>query len=106
VDQLTWQSYPDLVSATPGKISPQSGPIPLGRRAADPFPGTSERSSTGQGLLQDWRKDNCNNFSVSVCVNEQPDSSLLQARVCGPTAERLGGPSVSILQLRGDPDMA
>jgi hypothetical protein len=51
-------------------------------------------------------KDNCDNFSMSVCVNERPDSSSLQARVCGPMAERLRSPSGSVLQLHGDLHMA
>jgi hypothetical protein len=67
----------------------------------DPLLGTSERSSTGQGLPQEG-EDDCNNFSVNVCVNELPDSSSLQARVCGSTAERLWSPGGSVLWFHGD----
>jgi hypothetical protein len=72
----------------------------------DILSGTSERSSTGQGILQEGGKNNCNNFSVNVYVSEQPDLSLLLARVCGPMAEKLQDLSGSVLQYHGEPHMA
>jgi hypothetical protein len=54
--------------------------------------GTSERSFTGQGLPPKREKITVNNFGV----NERPDSSSLQARVCGSMAEKLWSPSGSV----------
>jgi hypothetical protein len=70
VDQLIWWFCQDSVSPRSGKTSPQSGLIPLGRRGVDPLLGTSKRSSIGQGLPRRG-EDNCNNSSVSMCVNER-----------------------------------
>jgi hypothetical protein len=39
-------------------------------------------------------------------VSEQPDSSSLQARVCGSMAEKLQGLSWSVLWYHGEPHMA
>jgi hypothetical protein len=39
-------------------------------------------------------------------VSEQPDLSSLKAGVCGPTAEKLWGPSGSLLWYRDEPHTA
>jgi hypothetical protein len=91
------QFHLDLVSLPRSpKVSPQSGPV---QREFDPLLGTSERKSETSPR---GRKKNYNNFGV----NEWPDSSLLQARVCGSMAEKLWSLSGSVLWFRGDPYMA
>jgi hypothetical protein len=65
VDQLIQQSLPDWVSTIPGKSVQSHVLSHWMERELDPLPGTSERSSTGQGILQEGGKENCNNFGVS-----------------------------------------
>jgi hypothetical protein len=106
VDQLIWQSRLDSVSTTPGKLVLSQVPSLWTEGELDPLPGTWERSFAGQGICQEEGKENCNNFRVSESVNERPDSSSLKARVCGPVAEKLQGPSGSVLWYCGEPHMA
>jgi hypothetical protein len=72
VDQLIWQSCLDWVSTTPGKSILSQVLSHWTEGELDPLPGTSKKSSTGQRILQEGGKENCNNFGVSVCVCIRP----------------------------------
>jgi hypothetical protein len=65
VDELIWQSHPDWINTIPRKSVQNQVPSHGTEGELDPLPGTSERSSTGQGILQE-EEENCNNFVVSV----------------------------------------
>jgi hypothetical protein len=82
VDQLTWQSHPDSVTPLTRKVSPQSGPIPLGGRGVWSTPRNLWEEFHSSRTFSKGGKDN-NVIITSVWMNEQPDSSLIQARVCG-----------------------
>jgi hypothetical protein len=104
VNQLTWQFCPD--SASPqGKSAPSKVPFHWAEGKSDQLPGISKRNSGGQGLPQKRGRKIVITSGVNVCVYEQPDSSLLQAQVCGSMAERLWSPHGSVLRFRGDPRM-
>jgi hypothetical protein len=100
VDQLAWQFRPDLVSPQ-GKSALSQVLSYWVEGESDQLLGISKRNSQvrdfpkrGEGKLI--------TFGVNGCVNKQPDSSLLQAQVCGSMAKRLQSPSASVLQFHGD----
>jgi hypothetical protein len=108
VDQLTWKFH--LYSVRPwGESAFSQVQSHWVEGESNQLPGTSERSSAGQGLPQKGERKTNNNFGVNVCVCEWPDLSWLQAQVCGSTAEKLRSPqnlSGSVLQFCSDPHMA